>query len=511
MRNISILRILSTALFAAAVFSILASSPSFAGPVRTSDSGNIVIIENSSSGMRIDIDKTSGVYHVSKDGKRFAGDGLVAVRVNGRMLLNAEPGGTLSGDMKLTGVKTSSGADKTGDYESATIGWDTAGLRFDTEFRIYSQTAAIKFLQIFPEGYKTTEKAAFGDTSLNFPVFAADDSGADMNVFAYNYQIWPQAQFGKNVKRTVSNWSNGFIATPLFIFDKSGWTGVLAPFSDFLIHFVRALDLKAQGFGGAIAVGLDGELLKLEPGHVTQSILVFSNTGVVDSMDKLGAALLAESGKKPLDKNGTFFLKYLGYWTDNGAYYYYRTEPGKNYADTLLAFGDYVKKENIPVRHVQLDSWWYYKSKVDNGVMRWEPQTDMFPEGLAAFQKKLGLPLTFHNRYFAIDTSYKDKMAFIGNDGVKIGEADKNAEFGNGPSSKNGLQPLTREVFDIWGQSVRDWGGVMYEQDWLGTQISRVEALRSDPALAGNWMKNMNAAMQDRGLDIQYCMSRPRS
>ncbi|MFA6448555.1 MAG: hypothetical protein WCX65_03720 [bacterium] len=485
---------------------LLISCVSFAGSLKTTEDGNSLSIENADSGLLLEINKTSGVYHISKGGKRFIGDGLVAMRINGRMLLNAGPDGAPSGEMKLNGVSTSAGADKTGAYKSAILKWETEGLRFDTEFRVYEEKTAVKFMQSFPDGYKAAKTAAFGDTSLNFPVFAPDDSGAGMNVFSYNYQIWPQALFGKNVKRALSNWTDGFIATPLFVFDQSGWTGALAPFSDFLIRFTRALDLSSRGFGHAVAVGLDGELQNLEPGRVTESIVVFSDKGVVDSMNSLGAAMLAESGKKPLEKNETFFLKYLGYWTDNGAYYYYRTAPGKNYSETLLALGDYLKKENIPARHIQLDSWWYYKSKIDNGVMLWEPVKEMFPDGLADFQKKLGLPLTFHNRYFAIDTPYKDRMPFIGNEGAKAAAESKSITPGSGPSAKDGLQPLTREVFDIWADSVKSWGGVMYEQDWLGTQISRVDALRGDPDLASNWMKNMNVAMAARGLDIQYCM-----
>jgi len=495
-------------LFAAFLTSMFLLIPNFslASPLKLIDSGNITLIENSVDKLRLEIDKTTGMYRISRNGKRFIGDGLVAIRVNDKMLINAMIDGSSSGDMKLNRTEVTEGTDKTGLYKSAILKWEAGGLRFNTEFRLYEQKSAVKFLQSFPDGFKSAKTTSFGDTSLNFPVFAPDESGSDMNVFAYNYQIWPQAIFGKNIKRTFDDWNDGFIATPLFVFNKSGWTGVLAPFSDFLIRFVRVIDLSARGFGHAVAVGIDGELQKLEPGRVTESILVFSDKGVVDTMNSLGATLLSESGKKPIDKYETYFLKYLGYWTDNGAFYYYRTEPGKNYATTLLELGVYMKRESIPVRHLQLDSWWYYKSKIDNGVYRWEPIKEMFPDGLEDFQNKLGMPLTFHNRYFAIDTSYKDRMAFIGNEGARIGEEKQGDARGNGPSAKDGVHPLTREVFDIWGGDVKKWGGVMYEQDWLGTQISRVNALRSDPDLAANWMKNMNDAMAERGLDIQYCM-----
>jgi alpha-glucosidase (family GH31 glycosyl hydrolase) len=41
-----------------------------------------------------------------------------------------------------------------------------------------------------------------------------------------------------------------------------------------------------------------------------------------------------------------------------GAYYYYQTEPNKNYEDTLLDVYDYAQKESIPYHYILLDSWW---------------------------------------------------------------------------------------------------------------------------------------------------------
>ena len=63
-------------------------------------------------------------------------------------------------------------------------------------------------------------------------------------------------------------------------------------------------------------------------------------------------------------------LQYLGYTTDNGAYYYYNTEDDLNYEETLIKVKKYADKVNLPYRYVLLDSWWYYKGK-NNGVSDW--------------------------------------------------------------------------------------------------------------------------------------------
>jgi len=70
-----------------------------------------------------------------------------------------------------------------------------------------------------------------------------------------------------------------------------------------------------------------------------------------------------------------FTLQYLGYSTDNGAYYYYNVEPlsdgsDGNYEDTLLRVKDYADEESIPYKYVLIDSWWYYEG-IHDGVTVW--------------------------------------------------------------------------------------------------------------------------------------------
>jgi hypothetical protein len=45
---------------------------------------------------------------------------------------------------------------------------------------------------------------------------------------------------------------------------------------------------------------------------------------------------------------------------DRGGYYYYLTEAGRNYAQTMLdVHGNLSQQEDLPVQHWQFDSWWY--------------------------------------------------------------------------------------------------------------------------------------------------------
>ncbi|MEW6203596.1 MAG: hypothetical protein AB1546_16600 [bacterium] len=457
----------------------------FTNPIRYGITDDHAIMENSATGIKLDVNIKSGAYRIERDKKIWIGDGVIVMRIKGKTLLNVNSDGSASGEMRIVNHNSGNGTDLTGDYKFITLQWEAASLRFATEFRMFETSPHIEFLHSFPDGYSADETGKFEETALNFPVFVANSGGDDLHLFSYSYPIWPSPLFGQNVRKTFIEWGDGAVRTPLLIFDDKGGTGILSPLNDCLVRIVRILDLTGRGFVPAVAVGLSGEIKMLKPGHISKSILLFGN-GITAAMKDWGDVLLLAGGKNRVAKDASFTLKYLGYWTDNGAYYYYRTEPDKNYETTLLEMGEYIKDNNIPIGYFQMDSWWYPKSKIDNGMMVWEPMQDYFPSGFEGFQKKLGFPLIFHNRYFAVDTPYQERMPFI--------------------KGEKSVHPAGREIFDLWGDQIVRWNGKLYEQDWLGTQYNKVSALRDNPETASAWLANMAGAMQQRGLDIQYCM-----
>ena len=84
------------------------------------------------------------------------------------------------------------------------------------------------------------------------------------------------------------------------------------------------------------------------PAGFTLETVVVLSSGINIAMDKWGDVLLARSGKQREAYKRDYATQWLGYSTDNGAYYYYQTEPGKNYEDTLLDVFNYSKEMNIP-------------------------------------------------------------------------------------------------------------------------------------------------------------------
>ena len=49
-----------------------------------------------------------------------------------------------------------------------------------------------------------------------------------------------------------------------------------------------------------------------------------------------------------------FHKSIAGYWTDNGAYYYYKTLDGLNYEDTLIQLRQSLDEQDIPVQYLEV-------------------------------------------------------------------------------------------------------------------------------------------------------------
>ena len=142
---------------------------------------------------------------------------------------------------------------------------------------------------------------------------------------------------------------------------------------------------------GSLCFGLDAPVESVAAGASLASI-VFLGSGVNSAMRDWGRLMLRMYGtERPED----YTTQYLGFSTDNGAYYYYgwnqTTVDGGhlNYQDALLGVHAYAAKEEIPYKHILLDSWWYTKGD-GGGLKEWDATNDTFPDGLKSFAEKTG-------------------------------------------------------------------------------------------------------------------------
>jgi hypothetical protein len=269
---------------------------------------------------------------------------------------------------------------------------------------------------------------------------------------------------------------------------------------------------EGGGTGGGQLVyhGIEGKIAAIPAGYVHESLALFT-AGINGAVLEYGRLLQLVHKVPPRDPYKDLFTAKLGYWTDNGAYYYYRTEKRMNYADTLLYAKRVFDEKGIPFRYVQLDSWWYkklpkpewsrpwrkwfaplVKGMAKGGADVWNVVPEHFPGGLKAFREALGLPIAAHARWFAPDTGYK-----------QFPEAYKFE------TSYFGALPLEERFWDDLMRGSKEMGIDHYEQDWITTMFNNMPILQQDVEAGEHLLNWMGKAAERHGLTIQYYMASP--
>lgn len=279
----------------------------------------------------------------------------------------------------------------------------------------------------------------------------------------------------------------GFMASVVAIYDGALDVLALAPLDNFLTTHAAVGALGAPGL--ALGVGVSARVGAIPAGFTSRTI-VQGGAGINDTVFALGSALLAVSGKPRLAAAEVTDIgtKYISYWTDNGAFYYYRPESNATYQQTMIDAVAAVKAQGVPVQTLQFDSWWYYRDKESGGVTAWEPMSSIFPSGMDPAW--VPLPLVLHNRFFAFPNSYSLNYSFAADGPISV--------------------PVDVNLFyHIMGLALK-WGMRMYEQDWLITAFRSIRSLQNDVGVADAWLDAMGTAAANLGVTIQYCMCLPR-
>ena len=272
--------------------------------------------------------------------------------------------------------------------------------------------------------------------------------------------------------------------SPWLYFDARGNTFALSPASDFMV----ASTTKARD--GSISSGITSVITTLPTGFAHKTFLVIGQ-GFSNIEQMWGRAMTDLQGKVRPANDADPTLNQLGYWTDNGASYYYKFDPSLGYAGTLLAVNKSFKQQGIPLGYMQLDSWWYPKGSSDTwqgngqsrgGIYTYTAAPALFPNGLSAFQQQLGLPLITHSRWIDTSSPYRSQYKMSGN--VSIDPA----------------------FWNTIASYLQNGSAIMYEQDWLDSHAVTATNL-TDPNL---FLGDMARSMAANGLTVQYCSGAPR-
>jgi hypothetical protein len=402
-------------------------------------------------------------------------------------VLSSVPAWTFGGEIgsALKNEVAASGEDSLGGYQRISFEWTEGSSPMSGEIRLYNNRPVILFSE---------QRQNAGEMPPSpFPSFTKIPKG--LHVFSYRQEAFAPPQYAAND-----------CSTPWLLFDDHANALVISPASHFMV---------ASMIGDAVnqmASGFNPQLRNLPAGFSQQTVLAFGD-GINRAWDSWGQSLRTLEGAGSLHNDADAMLKYLGYWTDNGASLYYNFDAKLGYAGTLVGLVEHYRQRQIPIRYLQLDSWWYYKSATGaddrtvagaknpdgkknpnmpdgewnryGGLLEYKAHPYVFPEGLEAFQKSVGLPLVTHNRWIDSQSPYHQKYAISG-----VAAVD--------PKWWNDIADYLHQA-DVQ----------TYEQDWLYSIYQRSPAFSSNLYTAEIFLDNMARACKERGMTVQYCMPYP--
>jgi hypothetical protein len=313
-----------------------------------------------------------GNYSIVVDGSTWFYSGATAYTTKGKRLSTAD------GSLKLVSKEQGTGTDASGDYRSVTFTWDEGN--YVTTFRKYEDMARglrgpmLVFEQSFPKGVKgtttnPTDPMAVRDTvSSAFPSFSERAStDPELGMLSFSEDMMGSRAEHSSVKNKFQPPSGVKGFGPVCLFSKNLNNSVV--FSSFSQFMAASAGSTSDG----IEYGVQGSITEYPPGYSLSYVLTMGPRGGVNrAMENWGDRLLSRYGKTRENTYQDYALNYLGYSTDNGAYYYYQTEdhapkrgppytPGKTYQQTLIDVKKYADSEAIPYKYILLDSWWYYQ------------------------------------------------------------------------------------------------------------------------------------------------------
>src|SRR4051794_39039975 len=139
---------------------------------------------------------------------------------------------------------------------------------------------------------------------------------------------------------------------------------------------------------GRLSWGWHGDLDEVPAGFST-TLGVYVGTSAGELLQRWGNEVRA--GRPRASRTANPVTSHLSYWTDNGAAYWYRTEPGRTIGTSVAETVEALRANAVPVHAIELDSWCYqhevarpitevgYPEEVPpSGLMRWESRADAF-------------------------------------------------------------------------------------------------------------------------------------
>ncbi|MCZ7617994.1 MAG: hypothetical protein M5U32_06650 [Myxococcota bacterium] len=290
------------------------------------------------------------------------------------------------------------------------------------------------------------------------------------------------------------------VVAPLWLVAPDGSALLLAPLDAFHEQVI-GVPRGAAAAGDGLRCGWHGDLDEIPAGFATE-LALWAMHGPRAALERHAKVLRERAGTRRPGRYADALGAKLSYWTDNGAAYWYRNEPGcDGVVGTLEAAARSLREQEIPYEVFQLDSWFYPHAQLrpfddpdvsvpPTGLLTWDARPDVLPEGLPALRRRLGNPpLAAHCRHFASASPYfETHAAWIDGDRA---------------------HPSDATLYERLLHQASSWGVETFEHDWLIECFLGVRGLRAVPGRARAWQEGLDRAAAAHGMTLQWCMASP--
>jgi hypothetical protein len=375
--------------------------------------------------------------------------------------------------------------------------WQISGTshRFQTVFHLFEAQPFLLFETNVIGGLDNLTIGIFDQANVVFPCF--DNESYNQRIFTYRNGIFcpPMRDFT-------------FATAPVCLFDDDANTIMISALNQFFTNGIHKLPSESNTAASfTLACGIDGEVDILPVGY-SGSFMILFGKGINHTFKQWGDLLHQYYGQSRKDRYMDAMTSYLGYFTDNGAHYYYNPLKGKKYDETLIAVEQHAQELGLPFQYYHLDSWWYLKDVqkwkrtvlgdfgrilgggLYGGTILWEIDPEALDMTLPELSAKLNhKPLTAHNRWYGLKTPYRERFNFIV-EGVRS-------------------MPDDPKFWEHIMSFCKDNKIAVYEQDWMRNQMDAFKFLRAEIGAADRWLSDMANAAAKNSVSIQYCMATP--
>ena len=118
---------------------------------------------------------------------------------------------------------------------------------------------------------------------------------------------------------------------------------ILSPLNNYMVS-----SLHHQKDTDSLQWGLMASVENIPPEQSLMTVLVHGKT-LEEAFTRWGEVLQLSGLGEVKERSEDLVTNYLGFWCDNGAFYYYNTLPNTSYQDTVLELHANLS-ERIPVR-----------------------------------------------------------------------------------------------------------------------------------------------------------------